>query len=593
MPPETVLIAASLESTPPAPKPTSRLWPALVPAALFWLVNLVARLLEMPYFLRFLFGMAAPALFFLIFSIWWWLRRSVSLFERLVGYILVVGGAFAVAPLTHPSLGTPQMLMVGIPVMITIWALWMLWAERTRIAHRWLGSAVVVLLTYGAFTLFRIEGLDGDLKASIHWRWSPTAEEMFLTHTTAQSVPKVLAADSPKVVLSSGDWPEFRGAQRGGIVSGVSIRTDWNERPPKLLWKQRIGPAWSSLIVVGDRLFTQEQRGEKEAVVCYSATNGRQLWVHEDVARFWEAVSGAGPRATPTFANGKIYALGATGILNCLDASSGVKKWSHNLQTDAAAIPPQWGLSGSPLVVDKTVVVYGGGENQNNLLAYDAETGASVWTAAAGVSSYASPQFLTIADRPQILMLNDTGLVSVEPANGRPLWTAGLAMPGAPRNLQPHLVGERQLLVGTLSGFGLGVCEVAPAKGTWSVTEKWASTQMKAEFSEIVIHDAHAYGFDGAILSCVDLADGQRKWKGGRYGRGQVILLAEQSLLLVLSESGEAVLVAAQPTRHEEFTRFQAIEGKTWNHPIVAHGRLYARNAEEIACYQLTPSSEQ
>lgn len=590
---EAVPTTESLESTSPASRPTSRLWPALVPAGLFWLVNLVARTLEMPYFLRFLLGMAAPALLFLIFSFWWWLHRSVSLSERLFGYVLVVGGAFAVGPLTHPSMGTPQMLMVGVPAMITVWTLWILWAERNGIAYRQVLSLAVVLLTYGSFTLVRIEGLDGDLNANLHWRWSPTAEELFLIDTKPESVPNVLDADSAKVVLSAGDWPEFRGSRRDGVVSDVSIRTDWNEQPPKLIWKQRIGPGWSSMIVVGDRLFTQEQRGEKEAVVCYSATSGQQLWVHEDIARFWEAVSGAGPRATPTFANGKIYALGATGVLNCLDAASGVKKWFHNLQTDAAAIPPQWGLSSSPLVVGKIVVVYGGGENQNNLLAYDAETGALVWTAAAGVSSYASPQFFTIADQPQILMLNDTGLVSVEPTKGRPLWTAGLAMPGAPRNLQPHLVGERQLLVGTLSGFGLGVCEVTPAKGSWSVTEKWASTQMKAEFSEIVIHDGYAYGFDGAILSCVDLADGQRKWKGGRYGRGQVILLAEQSLLLILSESGEAVLVAAQPTRHEEFARFQAIDGKTWNHPVVAHGRLYLRNAEEIACFQLTPSSQQ
>lgn len=583
--------AAPTEAVPAIEPRRPRMWLPVLMIGLYWLVQVILQSLEMPFFFRFLSSMAGPALLLLVFTVWWWRHRAASLFERFVGYVLILGGAFAAAPLTHPSIGIAQTLMLGVPVLITVWMVWILWAQRAGISRRWIGSLTLVLLAWGSFALIRIEGVDGDLHANFHWRWSPTAEELFLADTQAKRTVETKHIDQPRIEVRSGDWPEFRGLNRAGKLAGVSIRTDWTEHPPKLLWQQRIGPAWSSVIIIGDRLFTQEQRGEKEAVVCYAAATGKELWAHEDVARFWESVSGAGPRATPTFANGRIYSLGATGILNCLDAATGDKQWSHNLQTDASATVPAWGLSSSPLVVDGICVVYGGGENHNNLLAYDANSGKSLWTAAAGVCSYASPHLVTIEDQPQVLMLNDHGLMSVEPTKGQALWTAGLAMPGAPRNLQPHLIGERQLLVGTLAGFGLAVCEIGRTNNTWTATEKWASTQMKAEFSEMAVHQGHAYGFDGAVFCCIDIATGERRWKGGRYGRGQVILLEEQHLLLVLSETGEAVLVSAQPGRHEEFGRFQAITGKTWNHPVVAHGRLFARNAEEIACYQLDDST--
>jgi hypothetical protein len=129
--------------------------------------------------------------------------------------------------------------------------------------------------------------------------------------------------------------------------------------------------------------------------------------------------------------------------------------------------------------------------------------------------------------------------------------------------------------------------KVARKGDAWEAAEVWASTDLKPEFPDLVVHDGHAYGFDANVFCCIDLATGERCWREGRYGRGQVILLADQGLLLVLSETGQAVLLSANPQRHEELGRFQAIKGKTWNHPVIAHGRLYARNAEEMACYEL------
>jgi outer membrane protein assembly factor BamB len=191
---------------------------------------------------------------------------------------------------------------------------------------------------------------------------------------------------------------------------------------------------------------------------------------------------------------------------------------------------------------------------------------------------------------PQILMFNDLGLLAVDPSTGKELWKGGLPMPGAPRTLQTHLHDGQKLLAGTLNGMGTGVIEIQNIGDQWKLEERWSTQQLRPEFSDIVVQQGHAYGFDGAILCCIDLETGNRRWKGGRYGRGQLVLLANQGLLLILSETGDAALVAAQPEKFQELAKFPAITGKTWNHPVIARGNLFVRNAEEIACYELRPA---
>jgi outer membrane protein assembly factor BamB len=371
------------------------------------------------------------------------------------------------------------------------------------------------------------------------------------------------------------------------VIPDITIATDWSKSPPRLLWRQPVGPAWSSVIVIGDRLFTQEQRGEQETVVCYEASTGKEVWVHADSGRFWEAVSGAGPRATSTFAGGQLFTLGATGILNCLDAATGERFWTHDVAAEAPAKPPMWGYSSSPLVVEDKVIVFAGGKGDRNLLAYRTDSGELAWTAPASQDSYASPQLVTIGGQRQCLFLGDQGLTSVDPATGKVLWQGGLAMPGAPRTLQAHVLSSSRVVVGTLSGVGVALVDVTLTGGQWKVAEVWSSNQMKPEFPDFVVHQGYAYGLDGAFLCCIDLASGARRWKEGRYGRGQVMLLPEQSLLLVISEKGEVLLLPADPQKHRVLGRFRALAEKTWTHPVIAHGRLYARNAEEMVCYEL------
>jgi outer membrane protein assembly factor BamB len=582
---------AELAAGRPVARP--RLWPALVLVAVYWAAHFIVASIDKPYFYGFILTMALPALLLILFSIWWWTNRRIALSNRIYGCLIVMLTGVAIAPLCDRSVWF-GLATEGLPRALTVLTLWTLFVSWTGFAWSRLGLFVLLMLSWSTFTLIRIDGLDSELRADVNWRWVPTEEETFLAGRSAGSeeATAVAAETLPALTLSPGDWPGFRGADRDGVIPGVKLATNWDTTPPKEVWRQRVGPAWSSMTVIGDRLYTQEQRGKVETVVCYKAATGTELWVHTDYARFEEVVSKAGPRATPTFAAGRIYTMGATGIVNCLDAQSGKRYWWHDVAADAGVKVPQWGFAGSPLVVDDKVIVYAGGEGSFGLIAYHAATGDFAWGAACGAGSYASPQLVTIAGQRHCLMLHDGGLTAVDPANGSVLWQGGAAMPGAPRTHQLHRIGDSDLFAGTLAGIGIARIAVTRDGNAWKAASVWNSTKVKPEFPNFVVHGTHAYGFDGSFFCCVDLMNGQRLWKDGRYGRGQVLLLPDAAQLLVMTETdGELLVLAADPTEHHELGRLQALRprSKTWNHPVIAHGRLYVRNAEEMACYEATP----
>ena len=385
------------------------------------------------------------------------------------------------------------------------------------------------------------------------------------------------------------EWPGFRGPNRDGIVRGVRIETDWSKSPPQQLWRRPIGLGWSSFAVSGNLVYTQEQRGEDEIVACHKKATGEPVWRHRDRVRFWESNGGAGPRATPTISNGRIYAFGATGILNALDAATGAVVWSRNVAANADKKVPMWGFSSSPLVIDDIVVVAASGR----LVAYDIATGKPRWFGPARPGSYSSPHRATIDGVVQILLLSAAGVTSVAPANGTVLWEH--AWGEGTTIVQPALTPDGDVLINAIGGTGgAGIRRLAVAQRSdgWKVEERWTSTGLKPYFNDFVVHKGHAFGFDGSILSCIDLSDGSRKWKGGRYGNGQLVLLPDEDLLLVLSEGGELALVKATPDQFTELARFKALEGKTWNHPVLVGDVLLVRNGEEMAAFRLPSAGE-
>jgi outer membrane protein assembly factor BamB len=571
-----------------------RLWPFSVIVLLQWVVVIVPAQLMPGTMVHFFSTMWGPIGASALALCWWIFGTRLSWFDAGLGLgTFVLGGAAALL-LGDPTFTILGVLFLALPAVTTAWGLWILAAPFLRFPVWRAGLIVVLLGAWGFFDLIRLDGMTGAFSAEMSPRWSPTAEEQFLAQK--QSIPAAAPvaaeheaeAPAPTLVLQPGDWPEFRGPHRDARLTGVRIRTDWNERPPQLLWKQRIGPGWSSFAVVGTRLYTQEQRGEQEAVVCYEADTGRELWAHHDENRFFEVVAGPGPRATPTFHEGKIYALGAKGVLNCLDALTGSVCWTRNIMTDADAKLPEWGFASSPLVAEGLVTVYAGGAGGKSVLAYDALTGERAWSAGDAGHNYSSLQRSQLLGVDQLLLVSNIGVSSFEPKTGTILWEHRWPLDqNMSRVTQPAIVGSTDFLIGT--GFDNGTRRVRLGLNgsTWTQQELWTTRAIRPYYNDLVVHGDCLYGFDNNFFVCVGLDEGKLKWKTRGYGNGQVLLLADQGLLLILSEQGEAALVEAAPQSHKQLARFPAIEGKTWNHPVVAHGKLFVRNGEQAACYDV------
>lgn len=602
------------ESTPRKPL---RLWPGIALAVLLVLVGYVIPLFAPRYAGP---GMIGAAICALIVILWWVLFSRARWYERLGAIVLMIAALIAVRPLAHASIAGGGMgylsYLLAIPTLSLALVGWAAVSRRLALPAR--GAAAIVALLLGClpWVLVRTGGIRAGTGGSdFHWRWTPTPEDRLLAQADEpKPLPAALAAEvarpaaaapvadpaaspaataaaapepaAPVVPAKPAEWPGFRGPDRNGVIRGVQIATDWSQSPPVETWRRPIGPGWSSFAVAGDLLYTQEQRGGDEVVSCYRLSTGEAVWRHRDATRFWESNAGAGPRGTPTLSNGRVYTLGATGILNVLDATTGAVVWSRNAATDARTRIPMWGISSSPLVIDDVVIVAAGGK----LAGYDAATGEPRWSGVGSGLSYSSPHLLTIDGVQQVLFMSGPGTTSVEPATGKVLWEH--AWEGG-AIVQPALTEDGALLVHTISmngGLGLRRLAVARGAGGWTAAERWTSHGLKPYFNDFVVHKGHAYGFDGSILSCIDVADGTRKWKGGRYGNGQLMLLADQDVLLVLSEEGELALVKAAPDQFTEVARVPALEGKTWNHPVLVRGVLLVRNDHEMAAFRLAPA---
>ena len=278
--------------------------------------------------------------------------------------------------------------------------------------------------------------------------------------------------------------------------------------------------------------------------------------------------------------------FGATGILNALDADDGTVVWSRNAVSDTGVTAPIWGFSSSPLVVDDVVIVAASGA----LIAYDLASGNPRWFHPGPVTgeSYSSPQLFTIDGVEQVVLMSGAGATSFLAASGKVLWEHQWR--GAPI-VQPAQTADGDVLLttaGVSGALGLRRIAVTHGHGGWTLDERWTSNRLKPYFNDFVVHDGHTYGFDGSILACIDLENGERQWKGGRYGHGQLVLLPDQDVLLVLSEDGELALVSATSDQFTELARVPAIEGKTWNHPVLVDDILLVRNGEEMVAFKLS-----
>ncbi|HXG88567.1 MAG TPA: PQQ-binding-like beta-propeller repeat protein [Vicinamibacterales bacterium] len=620
------------------PRKPLRIWPGVVAAALL-------------VFLRFVLPVVAPEAEFegvdtaliavfagmalgAVILLWWLFASRVSWADRLIGLGVMTVAIVAIRPLTHISIQGGMMglmfFIYALPVSLSLALVaWAVLARRLSPGAQRMTMVAAIVLGCGVWTLARTNGVFGGV-SDLEWRWTPTAEERLLAQAANEPAvvsPASPAAPGPSAPASAApqpptdeapaaatvpatgapapgtetpaspldaetprrrvEWDGFRGPNRDGVVRGVRINPDWTAAAPVEIWRRPIGPGWSSFAVAGDVIFTQEQRGDDEIVSAYNFETGEPVWRHRDGVRFYESNGGAGPRGTPALSHGRVFSLGATGILNALNAISGGVLWSRNAATDMNKAVPDWGVSSSPLVVNDVVIVAIDGQ----LGAYDASTGALRWMGASGGGGYSSPHFATIGGVPQVLLMRGARTISVNPADGTVLWehTAG---PPAVSIVQPALMPDGVLVASASAMGGTSIRRVAVTREAagWKIEERWESRGLKPYFNDFVVHKGHAFGFDGNILSAINLEDGERKWKGGRYGNGQLILLPDQDLLLVLSEDGELALVSATADKFTEVARMAApaLHAKTWNHPVLVGDVLLVRNGEEMVAFRMS-----
>ena len=462
--------------------------------------------------------------------------------------------------------------------------LWFALLSRVRWKPRLLTLALVGLAVFGLSKAVRVDGtVDGRGLPRLVWRWTEGPERQY-TNRPATNVIAEVKVDTK--IAGAADVPQFFGPDRDGMVRGANLARDWNAQPPKELWRQAIGEGWSAFAVVQDKAFTQEQRGDAELVSCYELLTGRLLWAHTNLVRFSEWQGGDGPRATPTIHDGKVFAIGGTGILDCLDADDGHSLWSRDVLGENKLPNLTWGISGSPLVFGDVVVVTGGLTSGPTLLAYDCSSGKPLWAVGTDKSGYSSPILTTLAGRSVVLSVNASSLTAHEPATGKLLLNHPWAKDNWPKAAQPVVLGEDRVFIS--AGYGMG-CEMlkiaASADGQLAAEVLWKNKMMKTQFNSATVRDGFLYGLDDGLIACVDVATGERKWKDGRYGSGQTLLVDD--LILVQAERGFVALVAAKPDGFEELGRLDALTSKTWNHPTLAGRYLLVRNDREAVCYEL------
>lgn len=530
--------------------------------------------------------------------------------RRLQAYRTIIGG-LAVAGFVLASGGIVVLRVADTPakpIALPLYAIgsatsvWLATIFLWRFAW-WKRLAVLAALaaTLTAFwLLIRVDGLSGDAEVVFGFRSDA------LPSTLSTTVAPVSEADGEAVTLEpdQNDFAQYLGPTRDGRLTEAVIGENWATSPPQERWRHRVGAGWGGFAVVGSVAVTQEQRGEFETVVCYDLATGVERWIHTDQLRFDSSFGGPGPRATPTIANGRIYALGGTGRLNCL-ASDGTCLWTVDTLPNASAMtvasaeaagqggePPDQGdllphgIAGSPLVVGNRVFVSPCGRDGKSLAAYDTETGSEIFRKGTARASYASPSLVTLAGIEQILVFHEKGIAGHTMETGEELWNFPWGNDQRNNCGQPLVLSGDRLLLSTGYGTGSVMIQITQDDaGATTATERWRSRDLKSKFATPVFHDGFVYGLDDGILVCLDPETGKRRWKRGRYGHGQILLAGD--LLLVQTEAGPVALVRPSPEGLEEIATLDALSAKTWNTLTLAGDRLLVRNSVEAACYQL------
>ena len=474
--------------------------------------------------------------------------------------------------------------VVFIGGMISLLIILVWWLFLSRIG--WLMRLAILAAVFGLWfaTVYEVD-YSGDVVPKIVWRWEKRREQKVAEHRNQQSVKEL-----PEVDISIGpdDFPNYRNRNLDAVATGPKLWTNWKERLPRKVWAQPSGAGYSGFATAGNLIFTLEQRGPDEFAVAYDKASGSERWKYSWKARHFDPLGGEGPMTTPTIHEGLLYCLGGTGHFACLDATSGKPIWEKELLEDNANL--QWGMSGSPLIYKNLVIVHPGeqaGKNLNReIRAFDRKTGKIAWQTGNNRTGYCSPMLANLLGRQMLLLFSAVEILGINPDTGEKLWAHPWTTNQGIHVAQPIPISDDKVFISSSYGVGCGLLQLSTTGGTIQSKELWHNLQLRSRFNSPVLHNSFIYGLDEGILVCLDPVTGRRKWKGERYGQGQI--LRQDDLIVIQAENGDLAIVKANPEAFEQLGRFKALGGdKTWNCPTLANGFAFLRNHNEMACYDL------
>lgn len=518
-------------------------------------------------------------------------ERSLSPPRWLLAVWFVLAVLVLVVRATNPA-GDRGLMNVatGIAVMLAVLVglFWFVFrsGHSPRLRYGTLAGVVLAAIAFAA--LVEVQGFTGEMVPVLRLRAAGDRDPL---PTAAAGAAVDLTATTPA------DFPGFLGPGRDLRVDVVRLARDWQATPPELLWRQPIGAGWSGFAVVNGWAATLEQRDGTELATLYDADTGQLAWsTILDETGFAHPLGGVGPRSTPTIHEGLVHVLTVHGKLYALEGATGEPLWMRDLLADHGislreeTLLVQYGRPTSPLVVDDLVIVGVGGDEEGrvSVAAFDRRTGETVWEGGERQVSMASPAVATLGGVRQVLVVNENWVSGHDLADGRELWAfewPGITSADASVS-QPVPVPPDRVFVSKGYGGGAALWQLTPAGDGFEPRQLWHEPRvLRTKLTNVAVRDGTVYGLSEGILECVELATGQRAWKAGRYGHGQILMV--QDLLLVLTEDGEVVLVEATPEEHRELGRFQALDGHTWNNIALYGDLLLVRNAREAAAWRL------
>ncbi len=381
---------------------------------------------------------------------------------------------------------------------------------------------------------------------------------------------------------SAAEWAQWRGPNRDGISSETGFLKSWSQEGPKVVWHIPFGDGYSGISIAQGKVYTMAAEGDDEYVICLDASNGKEVWRFRSGAKFTEQ-RGDGPRSMPTVHGDSVFALGAEGKLYALDAGDGTKLWAHNFVEEFDSKIPTWGFSSSPLIEGNLVLVEAGGKDGKSIVAFDKKSGDVAWTTHTDEVGYSSPIAIDFGGVRQIIFLTSKTLLSLAPESGQIYWK--YPWPEGINIATPIFIPDDKIFISASYDKGAVLLRMIAGEDGIGVEEVWKSRVMKNHFNSSVLQGDYLYGFDNAILTCIEVNTGEEQWRQRGFGKGSLLLA--DGHLVILGDGGKLALVEANPSEYRETARFQLFDDKCWTVPTLAGGRLYLRTQKEMVCLDL------